>query len=305
MFYSNILDGRAVLEKKVRDMVDDDFREDFRSAFTRYEDNIKKYTTPRNFTFVEWQQHEGGFASIVLEPFKKEAAKYGFENISREKARMVRWEHFMKYGKYTARTPKDCFENGVNKKVENYLKKEIYNALGVPFNDLRGWCHREHPTGLFMDFKERCKALTPLWINEAIRNEEIRPTDFTVERGKRYEKYYMIEQNSHADTVAQKVANQIIQTKFSLFSGSGSTNKLTTIKSVNQLKQLLNQISNSSVELMIDGNIKQKKTIWKKLQEENDRARLTTKEFNALQKFVRKFFRDEFSFNTFSIAEIL
>ncbi len=306
MFYSNALDRRAVLTKKTADMVDGEFRKDFQKALKLFDRDIERYSTPWNISYLEWQQKEGGFASLMLELFKKEAEKYGFENISREKARMVRWEPFMKYGLFAARTPKACFENGVNKLVDNNIKEEMYNKLAAPWDGLRGWCHRKYSFGLFLDKIERSRAIAPLWINEAIRNEEITPTDFETERGKRYEKYYLMKKDSHAYTVAKRVANQIVQTKLLLTTGFESTNRRVTNKSVSQLKCLLNQLSNLSVNLMINEKSSgQMKTVWKKLQEEHDRSYLTRKEFQALYKFVRTFFREEFSFEPYTIAELL
>ncbi len=132
MFFSNLLNREAVLQKKFTDMVDAEFRNDFKAALKLFERDIKKYATPWNIPYKEWQQKEGGFGSVMYAPFKKEAEKYGFEKISREKARKVRGEPFMSYGLFTARTPKACFENGVHKLTDNYIKEEIYNALLVP-----------------------------------------------------------------------------------------------------------------------------------------------------------------------------
>jgi len=306
MFYSDALDRRAVLAKKTAEMVDGEFRKDFQKALKLFDRDIERYSTPWNISYLEWKQKEGGFASLMLEPFRKEAEKYGFENISRKKARMVRWEPFMKYGLFTARTPKACFENGVNKLVDNFIKEKIYNDIDVPWDGLRGWCHRKYSNGLFLDKIERSRAITPLWINEAIRNEEIKPTDFETDRGKRYEKYYLMDKESHAYDVTKRVANQIVQTKLMLTTGFDGTNRRVTDKSVSQLKCLLNQLSNSSVELISkDENSGKIKTVWKKLQEEQDRSHLTRKEFQALYKFVRAFFQEEFSFKPYTIAEIL
>jgi len=219
---------------------------------------------------------------------------------------MVRWEPYMKYSLFTARTPKACFENAVNKLIDNHIKEEIYNKQEFPWDNLRGWCHRKYSFGLFSDMIERSRAIATLWIHEAIRNEEIKPTDFEINRGKRYEKYYTMKRDSHAFTVANQVANQTLYTKCCLTNGFETTNKRVTEKTVSQLKRLLNDLSNSSIELVIENdNRGQVKTIWKKLQEERDGSHLTRKEFQALHKFVRKFFRDEFCFEPLTIAEIL
>ncbi len=305
MFFSNILDRRAVLKKKMVDMTDTEFRSDFKSALARFDRNIKKYRTPWNISSREWQQNEGGFASLMDTPFKQEAEKYGFENLSREKSRMVRGEPFMHYGLFTARAPKASFENGVNKVTDRYIKEKIYNDLSVPWNDLRGWCHRKYSFGLFLDYIEPPRAVAPLWINEAIRNKEITPNDFKIERGKRFEKFYYIKPNSHAHEVVKRVSNQILCTRFTLTTGSELTMKQMIEKSVTQLKQLLNRLSNSTVELFTENRINGPvKTIWKKLQETNNKNYLTAKEYQMLQKHVQHFFREEFSFEPYTIAEI-
>ncbi len=306
MFLTNALDSRAVFAKITSEMVDVEFKENFRKALAFVDRDIKHYTKPWDINYLEWMQKEGGIASLMQEPLRLEAEKYGFENISRKLARLVRWEPYMKYSLFAARTPKACFKNAVNKLIDNHIKKEIYNKLEFPWDGLRGWCHRKYPNGLFMDTNERNRAIATLWIHEAIRNEEITPNDFEIERGKRYEKYYTMNKDSHAFSVAKRVFNQTLNTKCCLTDGFESTNKRLTEKTTNQLKGLLNGLSNSSVELIIDnGGSGQVKTIWKKLQEERDKSHLTRKEFQALHKYVRKFLRDEFSFETFTIEEIL
>jgi len=306
MFLSNIHNRRAALEKKLVDMTDGDFKQDFKVALKLFDRDIKKYSTPWNISFMEWQRLEGGFGSLMHEPFKKEVEKYGYENISREKARMVRGEHFMKYGLFTARSQKACFENGVNKLVDNYIKEEIYNAQLVPWNGLRGWCHRKYPFGLFLDCIETPRAVTPIWINEAIRNEEITPTDFKTERGKRYEKYYLIEANSHAHDIVKRVSKQVLQTKISLSTGKDTTVKRMMISETKQLKRMLNQLPNYTIDLFFEKKKSgQVKTIWKKLEETNSSAFLTAREYRLLQKHVRKFFKEEFSFNPSTISRII
>jgi len=306
MFFSNILNRRAALEKKLVDMADGECKQDFKVALKLFDRDIKKYSTPWNISFMEWQRLEGGFGSLMHEPFKKEAEKYGFENISRKKARMVRSEHFMKYGLFTARTQKACFENGVNKLVDNYIKKEIYNAQSVPWNGLRGWCHRKYPFGLFLDCIETPRAVTPIWVNEAIRNEEITPTDFETERGKRFENYYLIEANSHAHEVVKHVSKQVLQTKITLTTGEDTTIKRKINNDTTQLKRMLNRLPNYTVDLFFEKKKGgQVKTIWKKLEETNSSDFLTARENRLLQKHVRKFFKEEFSFNPSTISRIL
>ena len=306
MFFSNILNRRAALEKKLADMVDGDFKQNFSVALKLFDRDIKKYSTPWKMSFLDWQRIEGGFASLMHEPFKKEAEKYGFENISRKKARKVRSEHFMKYGLYTTRTPKASLENGVNKLIDNIIKEEIYNAQLVPWDGLRGWCHRRYPFGLFLDNIETPRAITPIWVNEVIRNEEITPTDFETERGKRYELYYLIKQNSHAHDVVKRVSKQVLQTKISLTTGKDTTIKRMINSEVLQLKKMLNQLPNYTIDLFFKKKKSgQVKTIWKKLEETNSSAFLTAKENQLLQKHVRKFFKEEFSFNPSTISRIL
>ncbi len=262
MFFSNLLNREAVLKKKFVDMADTEFRRDFKVAIKLFERDIKKYATPWNISFKEWQQIEGGFGSVMYTPFKKEAEKYGFENISREKARKVRGEPFMSYGLFTARTPKACFENGVHKLTDNYIKEEIYNTFLVPWDGLRGWCHRNYSFGLFLDYIETTRAVAPLWINEAIRNVDLTPADFESERGKRFEKYYHMKPKSHAHEVAKHVSKQILQTKITLTTATDTTIKRMTDKSANQLKRLLTQLPNSTADLFAGNkNSRQVKTI--------------------------------------------
>jgi len=306
MFFSNILNRRAALEKKLTDMVEGDVKQDFKIALKLFDRDIKKYSSPWHISYKEWQQIEGGFGSVMHEPFRKEAEKFGFDNVSREKARKVRGEHFMKYGLFTARTKKACFENGANKLVDNYIKEEIFNAQSVSWNGLRGWCHRNYPFGLFLDSIETPRSVTPIWVHEVIRNEEIVPTDFESDHGKKFEKYYMIEQNSHAHEVVKRVSKQILQTKVTLTTGEDTTIKRMMNRDVLQLKRILNQLPNFTVDLFLEKKKNsQVKTIWKKLEETNNSTYLTAREFRLLQKHVRKFFKEEFSFNPSTIFRIL
>ena len=157
-----------------------------------------------------------------------------------------------------------------------------------------------------MDYIEKCRVIAPLWVNEAIRNGDITPHDFEIERGKRYEKYYCIKPNSHAHELVRRVSKQILQTKFTLTSGSEITAKQRMFKEIGQLRHMLNQLPNSTIDLYVENSNKwKKKTIWKKLQETNDKNYLTEKEFQLLKKHVHKFFRNDFSFNPYIIAEII
>lgn len=111
---------------------------------------------------------------------------------------------------------------------------------------------------------------------------------------------------SHAHEVAKHVSKQILQTKITLTTGKDTTIKRMTNKSANQLKRLLNQLPNSTADLFVENrNKNQVKTIWKKLEETNNRSYLIAKEFRLLQKHVRKFFKEEFSFDPVTISEIL
>ncbi|NPE08501.1 MAG: hypothetical protein GNW80_09505 [Asgard group archaeon] len=306
MFYCNILNRRAALEKKLTDMVEGDLKQDFNVALKLFDRDIKKYSAPWQLSYLEWQRLEGGFGSVMHVPFKKEAEKYGFDNISREKARKVRGEHYMKYGLFTARTKKACLENGVNKVTDNYIKEEIYNVQFVPWDGLRGWCHRRYPFGLFLDNIETPRTVTPIWVNEVIRNEEITPADFETDRGKRFEDFYLIEQNSHAHEVVKRVSKQILQTKVTLTTGEDTTIKRMINRDVSQIKRMLNRLPNFTVDLFLEKKKNsQVKTIWKKLEETNNSAFLTTKEFRLLQKHVRKFFKEEFSFAPSTISRIM
>lgn len=306
MFYANLLNRKAVLELKAAEFADGESREEFKQALATYNEDFEKYASAKESTFQEWQQIEGGFATTMLDPFKKEAEKYGFENVSREKARKVRGEPFLPYGLFTARTPKACLENGVNKTIDNELKKESYNEQSVPWNGLRGWCHRRYPFGLFLDYVEPNRAIAQLWIAEAIRNKEITPTDFKVVRGKRYEKYYCMEVNSHAHAVVQKIKKQTMQTRLALIKGGEWSVKNANHLVISELKKMLNQLTNSTADLFVETSPRMHiKTLWKKLQETRNKLYLTEKENQLLQKHVRWFFREEFVFEPIMIGEIL
>ena len=145
-----------------------------------------------------------------------------------------------------------------------------------------------------------------IWVNEVIRNEEITPTDFETEHGKRYERYYLIKQNSHAYDVVKRVSKQVLQTKITLTTGEDTTVKRTMNSETLQLKRMLNQLPNYTIDLFFEKKKNgQVKTIWKKLEETNSSAFLTAREYQLLQKHVRKFFREEFSFNPSTISRIL
>jgi len=306
LFYSNLLNRKAVLAAKAAELVDAEFRSEFETAVKIFDRDIPKYFQPWKVAFREWQQIEGGFASVMTEPFKKESEKYGFENISREKARKVRGEDFLQYGLFIARTPKACLENGAQKVLDNELKEEIYNELAMPWNDLRGWCHRRYPFGLFLDYKEPIRAVAQLWLHEAIRNEEITTKDFKVLRGKRYEKYYCAEQNSHALEVIQKIKRQTMQTRVAPMVGSEQSVRGTISEAIGDLKKMLNQLANFCADLFVEHIANDHvKTIWKKLQETKNKIYLTEKENRLLEKHVKQFFREEFVFEPITIAEIV
>ena len=306
MFYANLLNRKAVLELKATEFADGEFRAEFKQAVKSYNEDLEHYTSPLDLTFRDWQQLEGGFATLMLTPFKLEAEQYGFENVSREKARKVRGEPFLPFGLFTARTPKACLENGVNKLVDNEIKEEIYNELSMAWNDLRGWCHRRYPTGLFMDHIEPHRAIAQLWTEEAIRNKEITPADFKIVRGKRYEQYYCIEQNSHAYAVVQKIKKQTMQTRLALTRGGEWSVKNATHLAIDELKKMLNQLTNSTADLFVaKSSTMHIKALWKKLQETKNKIYLTEKENQLLQKQVRRFFREEFVFEPITITEIL
>ncbi|MBN1328577.1 MAG: hypothetical protein JXA54_03800 [Candidatus Heimdallarchaeota archaeon] len=306
LFYANLLNRKAVLEVKAAELVDGEFRNDFEAAVKIFDRDIPKYSHPWKVTFREWQQIEGGFASAMTEPFKKESEMYGFENVSREKARKVRGEDFLPYGLFIARTPKASFENGVQKELDNEIKEEVYNELEMPWNDLRGWCHRRYPFGLFLDYKEPIRAIAQLWLHEAIRNEEITMKDFRVLRGKRYEKYYCVEQNSHVLEVIQKVKRQTMQTRVAPMVGSEQSVRGMVGGAIGDLKKMLNQLANFCADLFVEHRANNHvKTIWKKLQETKNKIYLTEKENRLLEKHVKQFFREEFVFEPITIAEIV
>ncbi|MHA1305238.1 MAG: hypothetical protein ACTSPI_16180, partial [Candidatus Heimdallarchaeaceae archaeon] len=306
MFFANIQNRKAVLEKKLADMADLEFTADIKSALDCFRRDIKKYAELKHLTFKQWQQFEGGFASLMLEPFAKEVLKYQFEKLSREKTRMVRGEPFMTFGLFIARSPQSSFENAVNKQIDNIIKETIYNELEQAWDDLKGWCHRKYPFGLFLDHEEPPRAVSKLWINEAIRNTEITKLDFEIKRGKRFEKFYSISPNSHAHEVAKKTSRKTLYTKIVTGSGKSTTLIREIHVKVEQLKDLLNSIADSTIDLLSenkqDGRIT---TVWKKLQETRDFQTLTEKEYSLLKNHTQRFFNEEFAFEPLVIDEIL
>ena len=305
-FQANILMRRTVLEKKIAEFVDSDLKSDFKNAERSIIRDMKKIQNLRSLDHKQWQRLEGGFGSLMLKPFKKEAQKFGFETPSRVKSRMVKGESFLPFGNFHARSPYDSLKNGVNKNIDTIVKTDIYNEIPFSWNDLRGWCHRNYPYGLFLDEREQLHACALLIIHEAIRNEEIKPNDFVVHRGKRYEKYFCLDAESGVLSTIRKIGLQILQTKVCLSNGQTMTMKQAYHRNTLLLKKLTNNIADSTIDLLLEikPSAGYAKALWKKFEETNNKEFLTGKELAILTKFIRRYFSKEFKFEPLEIVEI-
>jgi len=293
MLQSNFITRRTLLEHKITEYIDAELSYDFNKSLTLMEKYIKENWNIKSITNRDWQQLEGGCASLMLEPFRKEARKYDFFTPARDKSRMVKGESFLSFGYYYARSQYDSLLNGVFQVITSKLKIELYNEIPYAWNGLRGWCHRGYPFGLYLDTIEQIKILAYLWIHEAIRTEEIKPNEFEVRRGKRYEKYYCVKPETELWHKIQTIAKQVLATIITLDNGLTASSQRIYNRYLQQQKILLNKLASLSVELLdinsASGNLV---TLWRKLKETMDKTFLTRREQQQMNVFTKNFFTD-------------
>ncbi len=305
-FQANLRTRVTLIETKIREFVDADLKIYFIDALNNMKDTIRNYWSVPSLHFKQWQRYEGGVSSLMVEPLKREAQKYGFLTPARSASRMVRFERFLPFAYFYARSAYDSLINGVNLIITSYLKKEIYNVISLAWDGFRGWCHRGYSFGLYLDTIEQAKIIALLWIHEAIRNEEIRPGDFLVHRGKRYDPYYCVEPNSDVHALIRKIGLRALNTTISLTSGQKMNLKQAYESYLQQQKELVNKLANHSVELTGREQSTNSKllTLWKKLQQTKRIDVLTQKERQQIQTFSQRFFSEDFVFKPLSIDEV-
>ena len=305
-FQANLTTRIALMEAKISEFVDLDLKETFTEALTQMKDSFRSYQHLRFLDHLQWQRYEGGVSSLMLEAFKCEAQKYGFLTPARSKSRMVRYERFLPYGLYYARSAYDSLINGVNHVITSVLKKDVYNAIALAWDGLRGWCHREYSFGLYLDAIEQAKIIAWLWIHEAIRNKEIQPNDFQVNRGKRYDPYYCVKVNSDLYSCIRRIGLQALRTSLCLSNGAEMSLKRAYEQYLEQQKELVNKFAIHSTSLICkETNEKEKPiTLWKKLEQTKNKELLSYKEQQQIHSFAREFFANEFSFEPMAIVEV-
>ncbi len=304
-FQANLTTRVALIESKIREFVDLDLKGFFTKSLQQMKDTIRSYQHLRVLDHLQWQRYEGGVSSLMIEALKREAQKYGFLTPARSKSRMVRYDRFLPFGLYYARSAYDSLINGVNHVITTILKKDIYNEISLAWDGLRGWCHRKYPIGLYLDTIEQAKIIAWLWIHEAIRDREIQPSDFQIKRGKRYEPYYCVIPNSNLHTLIRKIGLQALKTTIRLATGESMNLKRTYEKYLKQQKELINKFAIHSSELLCTNLSENKQiTLWKKLEQTKNRELLTYKELQQLHSFSQEFFTNEFSFEPLAIVEV-
>lgn len=304
-FKANLLTREALLEKKIQS-VDADLMEEFTQALHKVKDYNKQFDHLQTLDSKQWQRLEGGCASLMFNPFKLEAQKYGFSTPSRKLSRMVRSERFLPYGLFNARSAYDSLVNGVNYVITSKLKREVYNDYSLAWDGLRGWCHQDYPHGLYLDTIDQQRTIALFCIHEAIRMEEITPNDFVLHRGKRYDAYYCVEAESEGYQKILRIALQALATKIELVIERSVRLKHAYEWYIPQQKELLNKLADYSVDLFLneEGRSGKVLTVWKKLQQTKGKDILTSKELSQVHAFSRRFFAREFIFEPLAISEI-
>lgn len=164
-----------------------DCKSSFKISSEAIQEMITKYSSIDSLDFRYWQQLEGGCGSLMYEPFKLEARKYGFFAPARSRARMVR-EDFFPYGRFYGCSDYHSAINGVNLIGNSMIKELVYNHIEFPFDGIRGWCHQGYSLGLFYDNSEQFKTIALVKINQAIREGVLLPSHFVERRGKCFDK---------------------------------------------------------------------------------------------------------------------
>ncbi len=304
-FQANIQAQIALVEIKIDSFVDADLKPQFITALQDMKKVRKHYGHLKHLDSNTWQRYEGGIRSLMVTPFKLEAQKYGFLTPARPKSRMVRYDHFLPYGLFYALSVYDCLINGVNYIITAILKREIYNSIPFAWDGLRGWCHKDYPIGLYLDTIEQAKIIALLWIHEAIRNKEIQPKDFIVNRGKRFEPYYCVKPDSDLHKKIIQIAMQALRTSLTLASEQTMKMKEMYHRFITQQKELVNRLSMASAvlttTLSTNGHIQ---TLWKKLLQTKNKDLLTHKEQQQLQHFCQRFLSDDYQFEPLAIASV-
>ncbi|RLI69188.1 hypothetical protein DRO91_08030 [Candidatus Heimdallarchaeota archaeon] len=268
----------------------------------RYKEMVR---IPRELDFKYWQQLEGGGGSIMFNPFKEEAKHFGFFSSSREKARMVRGEHFLPFGLDYARSKYDCAINSINRRIANTIKEAVYNKLGFAFDGFRGWCHRNYSKGLFYDDFESGKLVTMLCINAAIREERLLPSHFFERRGKRYDLLYCLMPETEGDAVIRQIAKEVLQMKVITFDEKRVTLLKAYEKNILLRQKLYFEVPISSANIMtFNKETGQYYTAWKLLQEIKNVDYLPRKVIYALKKHLKNFLK-ETPFHPLMIQEVL
>ncbi|RLI71153.1 MAG: hypothetical protein DRP02_05560 [Candidatus Gerdarchaeota archaeon] len=306
-FHANIGTRMALIKTKIHNqLVDNDLRKYFEKSLAKIQETVQSYKNLNPLDFKQWQIREGGISSLMFQPFKQEAQKYGFQTPARPAARMVRYDHTLPYGLFYARSAYDTIINGVVSVLTTFLKKEVYNSIPFAWDGLRGWCHRRYTFGLYLDTIEQAKIIALLWIHEAIRNEDILPVDFKIRRGKRYAPYFCVVPGSEPHVKIQKIAFQTLNTTVYLASGKALKLKEAYHRHLVRLKNLLNLIASQSVEFLWKGANSDTHliTLWKKLAQTKNTTFLTRKEYEQLSAFSKRFFIEDFTFEPLAITTI-
>ncbi|MGC9778133.1 MAG: hypothetical protein HZR80_02710 [Candidatus Heimdallarchaeota archaeon] len=287
-----------------QDNVSSDLKNSFKTSSRRIKGMLEKYSNLTHLDFRRWQRIEGGCGSLMYEPFKLEARKYDFFAPARARARMVR-EDFLQYGLFYGRSDYHSAINGVNLVANSILKDVGYNQIQFAWDGLRGWCHQGYSLGLFYDNSEQLKTVTPVIVNQAIREGRLLPSYFVERRGKRYDKLNCIESGSEGESIIRKMALEVLNTKVCLEGGSTITLVQVYKKYLRNLQELLNELplSSSSILLPVHGTRK-KISPWRMLQQVQDWRYITQKEFQIIKQFVQDFLMKDFVFEPLTIIEI-
>ncbi|MCE7745904.1 MAG: hypothetical protein GPJ52_12295 [Candidatus Heimdallarchaeota archaeon] len=282
-----------------------DSKEVYKDAKNRIKDMVLEHSQITRLDYRNWQQIEGGCGSLMYEPFKVEAREHGFFAPSRANARMVRYEPFLTFGLYRARSDFHSAINGVNRIVTSILKEVAYNQIEFPWFGLRGWCHQNQPQGLLYDKSEQVKIIVLVKIIQAIREGVLLPSHFMKQRGKRYDELSCIKPESEGDIILRRIAQSVLQTKVCL-EGGATTSVLQIYKDqVLLFQKLFNELGLSSSQiLMTNNNSREKMSPWKMLQQTRDISHFSREELRMLQNFIKNFLDNEFSFRPLTIIEI-